>query len=98
MDNILNVLDSKPIQFSGKSLFLLGIIGGILNLITRMEFLQASVIIISGILGIIFMVLKIQMIRLTIKEKKRQIAEEDMLQAKLKERMNESDSNDGQDS
>ena len=97
MDNILQALESKPIQISGKGLFLLGIIGGILNLITRMEFLQASIIIVSVILGIIFMVFKIQMIRLSIKEKKRQMEEEDRLQQKLEARMNKSKSKDGQE-
>jgi len=63
------LLESKPIQFTGKTAFAIGLIGGALNLITRMEFLQTGIVIVSGILGIIFVVYKIAMIRLQYFEK-----------------------------
>jgi len=65
----VNLLESKPIQFTGKSLFVIGFIGGALNLISRMELLQSTIVIISGVLGVIFMVYKLRIIRIDLIER-----------------------------
>lgn len=100
MENLDNVLsfESKSVQTTGKTLFIFGFVLGIFNLIARMEILQASVVIVSGILGIIFMIYKIQMIRLNLEQKKRDMLEEENLQKKLAERINESKSDASKDS
>ena len=63
------IFESKPIQFSGKGVFLFTLIFGTLNLLTRMEYIQGTIVIISGILGIIFITYKLRVIRIDIIER-----------------------------
>ena len=71
-----SLFDSKPIEIAGKSAFAIGLFGGILNLITRMEILQTPIVILSGVLGLIFMFLKIAMIYLQYHDKIQEMKKE----------------------
>ena len=70
------VFESKPIQASGKAMLLFAFLGGASNLILRMEIIQPTIVIISGILGIIYIVFKLRVIRIDIIERnEKRIAE-----------------------
>ena len=63
------ILESKPIQFSGKLAFIFSLVGATINLIYRMQILNTTIVIVSGALGIVFIIYKIQKIRIEIIEK-----------------------------
>ena len=62
------LLEKREIQFAGKLSFLIGLVGGALNIIVRMTILHEAIVICSGVLGLIFMFYKLHKVRMDIIE------------------------------
>ena len=62
------ILESKPIQITGKTTFVIAFAGTAVNYISQMEIIQPTILVISGILGIIFAAYKVVHVRIQIIE------------------------------